>query len=228
MKKILGILMPIIIVMCVLTGCMQDSTTTSKKSNYQLGEKIKIYDNETEAYLGEVTVTNVRIISSEPYKSKDYLMPLENLDEVDKGQYGDRLLIDGDSVYLLTEYNYILQIDYTATSIDSAKKISKSNFDIKDFKDRSVDRSIDVEYESLPSSGSSFAIGIFEKGDIELGFSYHSNQKNMCTISCEFDEETDSYIVANTEDDSGEPSCIACNKPIDENDKYCKYCGEKQ
>ena len=177
-------------------GCAP--TTHTEKSTYQAGETIRVYDNETGACLGVLEITNVHILRDEPYTSMDFLRYKQDGEESQENQDAmsdDSLVYIGNKIYRRTEYAAVVQIDFKAETMDSLDSITKRNFSIVDCNKHFVDEEVDVDCSRVPTSDSSFIVGLEELGDIYIGFSFHGFQKQICKIVCEYDENTKSYRI---------------------------------
>lgn len=215
------------IAICALssTGCMTVPTNHTQKQTYQAGEIIRIYDNKSEARLATLVVTDVRIVRDEPYTDRDFLCSVEDFDEYAKRNDVGETVTVGTWVYEIKEYVAVVQINYDLEVIDSGRDIDYENFSIT-CEGMSVDWEADTAYDRIPTEGPWFAVGVQKKGDINLSFRLDSVGEFLCSIKCEYDPATNSYIIV--EDPTAEPRCTACSKEIDYDDAYCKYCGQKQ
>ena len=228
-KALLAFLL-VIVFMLSSFSCGKTSepvTYHTEKQSYTLGEKVKIYDDQSYGYLGEITITNVRVLSDVPYFKREYYCRADNLTQEAKVKYGDKLEIEADSVYLLTEYQSIVQIDYSAKTIDSSYKITSKNLTIKDAKHNKADNNVTVYYDKYPTQDESIVVGLLEKGDINIDFTFKSSSKTLCEIYCKYNSETETYNVTEDKETTAH-FCPACNKSIDKTDKYCRHCGQKQ
>lgn len=223
MKKVmLFVLLIGIVISCLGCTGVIDSSYHAQKDTYYAGETVKVFDNESNAQLATLRITNATVIRDEPYIRKTYLCSLE---VYENGSYTDEVEIRGDSVYSLEEYAAVVQIDFTASTLDSSNSIEKSDFYVMDCNGDSADRDVETHYTVQPTTDSSFVVGLRELGDIKLSFTFNNSWDETCEIICEYDEKTDSYIIV--EDEYMDMTCPACGKYRDDVDSYCRYCGEK-
>jgi len=223
MKKIiLGIL--ILAISVSILGCVDEKTHHTEKEVYYAGETIALIDNKTDAQLGKLKITNVSVLRDEPYTRKEYLCNADDYTDAMKAEYGEKAIIIGSNVYYWQEYAAVVQIDYEASTIDSGNQIDGSNFIITDCNGNEADDSVDVPYVKKPTHHNSMIVGLRDKGPVVLIFSFHHKQFATCTIICEYDYDTNQYIIR--EDKSSIPQCPSCEKEVDAQDAYCKYCGK--
>lgn len=225
MKRMFFTVLSFILVL-TLTCCSDPVTSHFEKDLYQAGEIVRVYDNETNSRLADLTITNVRIIHNEPYTDSDYLCDYEDLTNEMETKYDGRLEKHGNKVYLNTEYKVIVQIDYIGNSLDTHNRINSSNFRIYDQSGNNADTDVDINYNIIPTNNDFMVVGLQEKGDVLVSFYFHNSQNEFCDIECKYDSETQSYIIV--EDETDDTYCSSCNKLIDYDDNYCRYCGEKQ
>lgn len=233
MKKIFGLLLSLILIISVC-GCKEATAHTrgGKSSDYTVkkefspGELIVICDNETEAQIGTFIITNISILSENPYTKYDYLCTKE---EYENGRYSyydeDEITIIGNSVYAFEEYSTIVQIDYLSTASDSDRLIDGSNLNISDCKKERADYSVKADYELIPTKYKSIVVGLKNKGDIKITIQLDSFEESICRIICKYDEKTNSYIIDG--EDLEEMLCPSCKNQFDYSDSYCGNCGKK-
>ena len=223
MKKIIFFVLLLgIMISCLGCTGVTGSVYHTEKDTYYAGETVKVFDNESNAQLGTLRITKATVVRDEPYIRKTYLCSLE---VYENGFYTDEVEIQGDSVYSLEENAAVVQIDFTASTLDSSNRIEKSDFFVTDCNGDSADRDVETHYTVQPTTDSSFVVGLRELGDIKLSFTFNNSWNETCEIICEYDEKTDSYIIM--EDEYVDMTCPACGKHRDAVDSYCRYCGEK-
>ena len=161
LKKVFISILPAVLILC-LSSCQ--TTTMTDKSNdylYGLNEEIKILDIESKKELGAVTITDVVILMDSPFE-------LSKIKEHDG---------NGDPVYENVRYEELVQINYTASTVDSTKKISSVNFDVFDAKFAKAEFDPEMEYTKKDTIGKTLVVALKNKSDyIHIDFKFYITQ----------------------------------------------------
>ena len=220
-KAILAIV--IFSMMVFVLGCDPVGPTNDvEKTRYYAGETVRFYDNKTNGQLGTLKISNVTVLQDEPYTEWEYVCDTENFSPSLQTRYKDAV-IKGSKVYSPTVYAAVVEIEYEAQTLDSSLVIDSRNFEINDCNNNPVDRTVNIDYEMRPTEANSMVVGLLEKGELRLGFSLHTGQMTNTTIICEYDYNSNAYIIRN--DETADPECTSCHKKVDKGDLYCRYCG---
>ncbi len=174
MKKSISLMFVLLLLFC-LSACTEPTTYTDYPQDghtYSVGEQINIYDKESSAFLGCVTVTGITVVRDEPFA-------LEKVVDYDE---------NNQETYEYVHYEAVVQIDYNYQVLDSTNIISPSHFLITDCEGNPVERSPQTDYEPIKTSNFSMFVGVKEKGEyLNIKLRFHSTQEPIAEIKAVYD-----------------------------------------
>ena len=152
----------------ILSSCASTANTGKDGSYvYGIGEKIEIFDNDSEKKLGEVTVTDVFVLSDESFRLE---------------------VSEGDSVL----FGGLVQICYTADVIDSSNPVDEHSFVVRDCEGNDAEIDPDVEYEMKETSDKAFVCAVEELGEgVKIGLSFHRFQPVIAWVDGNYEKAED-------------------------------------
>ena len=179
----------VLVLLCLLLcSCVKPATTYTNQPEtyeYSIGEQVQIFDKESKAELGNITVTGVYVLKDEAFTLQEY-----DYDE------------NGNQIYKQVEYDAVIQIDYTYAVIDSSQKISGNNFTVKDCEGNSARHNPDTIYKQVETNNETIIVAVKEKGEfINIDFSFHKNQESIAKIKAYYDAKQSNSESQNTSQD---------------------------
>jgi len=206
-KKTGSILCLLFFLIATLCGC---TFAYTDKEYYEVREEIRIYDEETDEYLGRVKITDVIVIEEDPI--------IQRKNGADKNE---------DSSYEYTRYEAIVQMSYVANMEENEGSITEDNFSIYDA--NGVEALMNppgyTEYGEYGTNSVVFAVK--ERSDyVTIEFSYCGAN---ATITAPYDgepepEEGDEGIQENTEETKGKTVLSKNVNIAKENDRLKLIC----
>ncbi len=192
MKKKFSCFLLLLLVLTVilsLSACSAPTCHTDKEDGYiySLGEEIKLYDNESDQYLGSVVVLDAIVI-------RDGGFTVEEFDGYDE---------DDNVIYKDVEYEAVVQINYTCTFIDSNDADNKINFTVRDTNGNTGEKSPEVSYTTEHTPFSSITFAVKEKDEyITIRYAYDTFQQPVAEIKAYYDD-SGNYSISDFENFRG-------------------------
>ena len=169
------LLLLVLIVIMSFSACSAPTCHTDKDENYiySLGEEIRLYDNESNSYLGSIAVIDAIVI-------RDGGFSIEEFDGYDE---------DDNPVYKDVEYEAVVQINYISSFIDSNDADERINFTLRDTSGNAGKKSPEVSYVTEPTPYSSMVFAVKEKDEyITIRYAYDTFQQPVAEIKAYYDD----------------------------------------
>jgi len=182
MKKKVMVLLCLLLMFLTITACAP--TVYTEREQYGVGEEILIRDNESNAVLGRVTVTEVRVL-----KGETVLPELYDIDDNGNPRYRDK------------KYEALVRMTYEAKTVDNRMTISEDNFRIYDFNGTKVYRDPDLAiHESYTASENQIIFAVEKTGGVNIDLYFYADQEPIATVSApcgELSEATQKELERN-------------------------------
>ncbi len=168
MKRFVSVLTLIVAMTLIFSSCSSTANTGKDEDYlYSIGEKIEIYDNSSEAKLGEVTITDVIVLSEEAFRLQ---------------------VSEENSVYC----EGIVQICYTSSVVDSSNAFNYGNFTVRDCEGEDAIRNPEVEFEAVKTEDQYFVCAVENLGEgLKIGVQFHSFQPIIAWVDASYEAASD-------------------------------------
>lgn len=170
-KRILAFLMAAT-VFVLLCSCRvySEATVYAESEMYGCGDKIVLYDKESEKELGSVTIVKMTVLA-EPGYAYEYQYDAQREEEIKVEK----------------KYDAIVQIEYTYEFIDSSVEVTRGNFSVSSSAGGDCDKSPSTPTEPNETDNPYIVVAVENKGEyIDLEYRYRSDQLSCATIRLYF------------------------------------------
>lgn len=160
----------LIMLAVAMSACAPATTRTDKDENYiySAGETINIYDKESGQKLGDIVITNVSVISDEPFEIN---------------------MSPGKADPSIIKYEGLIQVCYKYSVADSSVDIDYNNFKVEDYCGEDAFENPDVYYEAFDTDDEYFVSAVKNLGTyVDIEFSFHTYQTPTAKAHIEYSD----------------------------------------